>query len=322
MDWFLILTPLLVLGVLALFGFLGCDIVLGLAPVLAPPTFDPAPGTYLSEVSVTLSKDGQDGTIHFTTDGSDPSINSSEYTGPITVSATTTIKAVLIQHDFGFGDVYSSIATGMYTVGGPLAFVQSNEGTAQGATTSVSVTFTNNQMTGNLNVVVVAWNDNSASVDFVQDSHGNGPGGTYALAVGPTAGNGLQQSIYYAPNIKAGANTVTVIFKAAANQPNLRILEYSGLDQNSPVDVTVANAGSGTQVDTGFVLTTFAQDMLFAAGTTAGGFNNASGGYTVRIFEGGHLAEDQFVSAAENYNATATLKAASNWAIQLVAFKR
>ena len=68
MDSFLLMTPLLVLGVLALVGFLGCDLVLGLAPVLSAPTFDPPPGNYASQFSVTLSANGQDGTIYFTTD--------------------------------------------------------------------------------------------------------------------------------------------------------------------------------------------------------------------------------------------------------------
>lgn len=36
-DWFLLLTPVLVGGVLALAGFVGCDRVLGLVPVEPPP---------------------------------------------------------------------------------------------------------------------------------------------------------------------------------------------------------------------------------------------------------------------------------------------
>lgn len=321
MDSFLLLTPLLVLGVLALVGFLGCDVVLGLAPLLAPPTFDPPPGNFPSQVSVTLSANGQDGTIYFTTDGSDPSINSTKYSAPINVSSLTTIKAVLIQHDFGFGDVYSSIATAQYLFG-PLAFVQATEGAASGAVTSVSVAFKNDQVSGNFNVIAISWKDNTASVNFVQDANGNGPGGTYSLAVGPTAGTNLQQSIYYVPNIAAGPNIVTVSFNGPATNPNLMILEYSGVDLNNPVDVTAAAAGNGVQADTGFAHTTFSQDLLFAAGTTSGGFNAGAAGYTARIFAGGEIAEDQFVSVAEQYNATAVLTTAANWVIQLVAFRR
>ena len=62
--------------------------------------------------------------------------------------------------------------------------------------------------------------------------------------------------------------------------PNLMILEYSGVDLNNPVDVTAAAAGNGVQADTGFAHTTFGQDLLFAAGTTSGGFNAGAAGYT------------------------------------------
>ena len=50
-----------------------------------------------------------------------------------------------------------------------------------------------------------------------------------SLAVGPTSGTGLSQSIYYAPNIAGGSNTVTVTFNQAAAYPDMRILEYRGV---------------------------------------------------------------------------------------------
>ena len=60
------------------------------------------------------------------------------------------------------------------------------------------------------------------TVSGVQDSAGN----TYALAIGPTSGTGLQQSIYYANNIVGAAtNTVTVTFSQAAAYPDVRVLE-------------------------------------------------------------------------------------------------
>ena len=48
---------------------------------------------------------------------------------------------------------------------------------------------------------MVGWNDTSAAVKSVTDSRGN----TYALAVGPTVGTALTQSIYYATNIAGGS---------------------------------------------------------------------------------------------------------------------
>ena len=85
--------------------------------------------------------------------------------------------------------------------GGPISFVQVKAATPQTASTSVSVTYPAAQTAGNLNVVVVGWNDTTSTVSGVTDSQGN----SYALAIGPTTGTGLRQSIYYAKNIAGGS---------------------------------------------------------------------------------------------------------------------
>ena len=75
----------------------------------------------------------------------------------------------------------------------------------------------------------------------VTDSRGN----SYAQA-GPTlTGSGMRQAIYYAKNIAAGSNTVTVKFNQAAAFPDIRIAEYSGADTSSPLDVTAGAIGTG-----------------------------------------------------------------------------
>src|SRR5262249_41385176 len=95
-----------------------------------------------------------------------------------------------------------------------------------------------------LNVVVVGWNDSTATVSSVTDVSLN----TYSLAVGPTVITGTaSQSIYYAKNIVAatsGNNKVTVKFSTPATYPDIRILEYSGADTANPVDVTSASTGN------------------------------------------------------------------------------
>jgi len=53
-------------------------------------------------------------------------------------------------------------------------------------------------------------------------------------AAGPTVGTKLTQSIYYAENIAAGTNTVSVTFNTAVLYPDVRVLEYSGADKANP----------------------------------------------------------------------------------------
>src|SRR5579875_546192 len=60
-------------------------------------------------------------------------------------------------------------------------FVQIAAATPQSTTSTVDVTLASAETAGDFNVVVVGWNDTSATVESVQDSAGN----SYKLAVGP-----------------------------------------------------------------------------------------------------------------------------------------
>src|SRR6516225_180082 len=116
-------------------------------------------------------------------------------------------------------------------------FVQRNSADPQSSQSTVAVSYSAAETAGDLNVVVVGWNDTTATVQSVTDSLGN----AYSLAIGPTSGTALRQSIYYAANVKAGANTVTVTFNQAAAFPDIRILEYRGVNA---VDVTMGGSGN------------------------------------------------------------------------------
>jgi len=204
-----------------------------------------------------------------------------------------------------------------------IAFVQVNYATPQSPVASVSVPFTAAQSAGNLSVVVVGWNDTTAQVSSVTDTKGN----AYQLAVGPTAVAGaLTQAIYYARNIAAaaaGANTVTVSFTVAAAYPDIRILEYGGMDSLSPVDVTASATGSTATSSTPAVVTANASDLLLAANTVLTWTTGAGTGWTSRVITSpdGDIAEDRVVSTAGSYSATAPLGGAGAWVMQMVAFK-
>lgn len=201
-------------------------------------------------------------------------------------------------------------------------FVQQNFATPQSPSVSVSVTFTAAQTAGDLNVIVVGWNDTVAAVTNISDTAGN----VYTLAAGPTPGNALTQSIYYAKNIAgavAGSNQVTVTFAPAAAFPDIRILEYSGIDPVNALDTSVAAAADSASSNSNAVTTTNAADLLVGANIVATGTSGPGSGYTNRVITNpdGDIVEDQVVSTTGSYSATAPLSSSGPWVMQMVAFR-
>ena len=207
------------------------------------------------------------------------------------------------------------------TISSSIAYVQGAYATPQSPQTSVSVTLASAQTSGDLNVVVVGWNDSASAVGTVTDKSGN----TYTRAIGSTVQSGAaSQSIYYAKNIKsaaAGANSVIVTFTSPATAPDIRVLEYKGADLNSPVDVTAASQGSSAISSTS-VTTTNASDLIFGANLVQTLTSGPGSGFTKRLLTSpdGDIAEDRMVTAVGSYSATAPLST-GKWIMQMVAFR-
>jgi len=231
--------------------------------------------------------------------------------GAVTVTVTVSGQSGSLTSGFTYG------------VTSTISYVQGNYASPQSPQTSVNITFTAAQAAGHLNVVVVGWNDTAATVSTITDKSGN----TYARAVGPTIQSGVaSQSIYYAKNIvaaAAGANVVAVTFSVAAAYPDIRILEYSGADPNNPVDVTAASSGNSVTSSSGAVTTTNSTDLLFGANLVQTGTTGAGAGFTSRLLTSpdGDIAEDEMVTAAGSYSATAPVSPSSQWIMQMVAFR-
>jgi len=77
------------------------------------PTLDPPGGKYAGTQTVTMSTPWV-GTIHYTTDGSKPTRNSTEYNGPIEVSESMTINALVYDDNT---KSFSDVTTAEYEIG-------------------------------------------------------------------------------------------------------------------------------------------------------------------------------------------------------------
>ncbi|HKZ72553.1 MAG TPA: fibronectin type III domain-containing protein, partial [Steroidobacteraceae bacterium] len=201
-----------------------------------------------------------------------------------------------------------------------IAYVQGSYATPQTNQTTVAVAYPSAQTAGNLNVVVVGWNDATSHVLSVTDLRGN----TYQLAVGPTVYSGVaSQAVYYSAGIGGGANTVTVTFDAAARYVDVRVAEYSGVDTTNPVDVVAAATGSSATSSSGAVTTTNADDLLVGANLVQTTTTGPGAGFTQRMITvpDADILEDRIVSATGSYGATAPLSPAAEWIMQLVAFR-
>jgi hypothetical protein len=102
---------------------IGCYEYSGVTMV-AKPSFNPAAGSYSPSVDVTITCATASAEIRYTLDGNDPTQTSSLYSGPVNISSSATLKA----RAFKAAMDPSSIATGVYTIGGAETTVTLQEG--------------------------------------------------------------------------------------------------------------------------------------------------------------------------------------------------
>lgn len=154
---------------------------------VSTPTFSPAAGTYTSAQNVTINCATEDATIYYTTDGSAPTTSSSRFSSAISVSSTTTIKAIAVKS----GMDNSGVAEATYTIVETYANIAALSAAATSTTTTGYVNLSNAFVTyvdGNYAYI----QDNSGAIVLYKSNHGlkagnllNGTASvTYALRYG------------------------------------------------------------------------------------------------------------------------------------------
>jgi hypothetical protein len=184
-------------------------------PTVASPTFSPAPGPFSSPMSVTMSSLTAGASIRYTTDGTTPTSSTGTlYAGPVSISATTTFRA--IAYKSGMSD--SSVSTAGYTFTPPTAasptysptpgtFTGSTSVTISSATAGASIRYTTDGSTptSTLGTLYAGPVTISASTTFRAVAYASGmadstvSSATYTLTVA-AGGNGLQGDYYNGTN--------------------------------------------------------------------------------------------------------------------------
>ncbi len=193
-----------------------------------------------------------------------------------------------------------------------------------GTSTSGSLAFTSNNAAGNWIAVAIRAGLSGSQVFTVTDSNGN----TYqrAFQIGVN-GNALTLALYYAENIKGGANTITVS-DTVSGPLRFSILEYSGVATSNSLDATpVAAQGSSATPNSGNLTTAAGGDLLLGTVATVNAASFTAGsGYTIEEFVPAEpntklVTEDQLQLTAGTASANATLAASDNWGAGLAAFR-
>ncbi len=218
-------------------------------PTAAIPTFSPVSGSYASAQTVTISDATSGAAIYYTTNGTTPTTASAVYSGPITVSATETLKAIAVATSLS----NSSVGTSPYTISTATPTVNFASGFTAANLNLYGATIANGalQLTdGGMGENYLAWylkpvNVQAFTTDFnFQDTSATADGFTFVLQNSP---NG--------------------VWALGANGGNLG---YAGIGSSVAIKFDLYNdAGEGTD-STGFYVNGAAPTVPSVDMTTSG----------------------------------------------------
>jgi hypothetical protein len=191
---------------------------------------------------------------------------------------------------------------------------QATAGHASGSASTFTLSFPNNTLAGDIILVGFDFTAN-ATLSSLSDSQGN----TFtAVGTQLASPGGAQSRVYYAQNIKGGADTVTVNLSASSGFIEVYLTEYYGINPTSPIDAQAGAAGNAGLASSGNGTTTLAGDVIY--GYCVGDIACAAGAnFAPRSTFDSNLTEDMTAGNPGVYAATGS--ASSGWTMQMVALK-
>jgi hypothetical protein len=193
--------------------------------ICATPVISPTSGTYTGRQHVSISCATSGATIHYTTDGTTPTEESTTYTGTFHADDSMIVKAIAVRS----GYLNSSESASYLTIEHTLALVQATGVASRYETTPIvspSITVTE----GNTILVFL-----SAYLESEQFAVSDNLSNTYHAIGSMQEINGIIGQWFYAKVENAGSCVVTGVIDHGFNA--MRVIEVSGL-LDSPVDVS------------------------------------------------------------------------------------
>ncbi len=239
----------------------------------AAPTFNPVGGTYASAQSVSMSSTTSGASIYYTLDGTTPNTSAGGstllYSSPITVSATTTVKALATASGF----FTSNVSTAAYTISSSTGSINFGSGFAAGGMIfngSVALSGTHLRVTnGGTNQAASAWYSTPVSVaSFTNDFNFQVTPGTSPTADGfafviqannttalGTGGGGLGYGSDTAGTMAANSILKSIAIKFDLYSNSGEGIDSTGLYANgaSPTTPYVDLTGTGIDLHSGHV---------------------------------------------------------------------
>ncbi len=212
-------------------GYLNSDIseaiytIQGVLPEAATPTFSPGGGTYASAQNVTIASTTPGAEIRYTMDGTNPTMSSTVYTGPVNVANSLTLKAMATAANYN----PSQIATAIYTFTTPQAVAPTISPNGGTFTAPVEVTLATTELNG----VIIYTTDGTL----------------------PATGNG---TVYSGPFFVSATSTINAVTTAAGklNSNPATALFTINIAQLEVQPVTIAPGTSASNNDIDVTLTT------------------------------------------------------------------
>lgn len=126
-------------------------------PKVETPAMTPPGGAFTSSVTVTLSTATSGAMIHYTTDGSDPTHQSTMYTDPFTLTQSSTVKAFAMKSGMKDSDIASASFTIKQPPSGNAAVKVGDAGAEAGKETTFPVEIdTQEQLAGGYQITVTS----------------------------------------------------------------------------------------------------------------------------------------------------------------------